>query len=117
MKKSIAAPLCSGLVIPGLGQILNRQIREGVLLMGLVFILFVAGAVKLAFIITSVTRQTDLAGIFQETAVGEGDLLFVAGIVAAFAILWVYSVVDAFWVALRSERSAGAKPCEVLSRR
>jgi TM2 domain-containing membrane protein YozV len=109
MKKSIVAPLCSGLVIPGLGQILNQQIRKGVILLGSVFLLFVAGAVKLAFIINSVTRQPELSETFLGAAVGEGDLLFVAGIVAAFAILWVYSVVDAFRVALRSERSAGDK--------
>jgi TM2 domain-containing membrane protein YozV len=109
MKKSITAPLCSGLVIPGLGQILNQELRKGVLLLGSVFLLFVAGSVKLAFIIHSVTRQSDLAENTQGAAVGQGDLLFVAGIVAVFAILWVYSVVDAFLVALRSERSAGDK--------
>ncbi len=109
MKKSIAAPLCSGLVIPGLGQILNQQISKGVLLPGSVFLLFVTGAVKLAFIINSATRQPDLAGNPQGAAVSQGDLLFVAGIVAVFAILWVHSVVDAFLVALRSERSAGDK--------
>jgi len=109
MKKSIVAPLCSGLVIPGLGQILNQQIRKGVILLGSVFLLFVAGAVKLAFVINSVTRQPELSETSPGAAVGEGDLLFVAGIVAVFAILWVYSVVDAFRVALRSERSAGDK--------
>jgi len=44
--------LCSGLVIPGLGQILNQQIAKGLILLGLVFLLFVAGALKFAFIIT-----------------------------------------------------------------
>jgi TM2 domain-containing membrane protein YozV len=110
VKKSIVAPLCSGLVIPGLGQILNQQIRKGVLLLASVFLLFVAGVVKLALIINVVTRQPDLAGSTQgPTTVGEGDLLFVGGIVAVFAVLWVYSVADAFWVAFRSERSAGSK--------
>jgi len=84
MKKSIAAPLCSGLVIPGLGQILNQQIRKGVLLMGLVFLPFCAGAVKPPSIITSVTRQTDLAGISKRRRSAKEICLFVAGIVAAF---------------------------------
>jgi uncharacterized membrane protein YdcZ (DUF606 family) len=109
VKKSIVAPLCSGLVIPGLGQILNQQIRKGVLLLASVFLLFVAGVVKLALIINVVTRQPDLAGSSQGATVGQGDLLFVGGIVAVFAVLWVYSVADAFWVAFRSERSAGSK--------
>jgi hypothetical protein len=110
MKKSIAAPLCSGLVIPGLGQILNQQIRKGVLLLGSVFLLFVAGAVKLAFIVSPLAPAPDLAGPSREGPLGRGDLLVVAAIAAAFAVVWVYSVVDAFWVAFRSERSSGGKP-------
>lgn len=110
MKKSIAAPLCSGLLIPGLGQILNQQIRKGVLLLGSVFLLFVAGAVKLAFIVRALTPSSDLAETSRAAPFGPGDLLVVGAIVAAFAVLWVYSVVDAFWVAFRSERSAGGSP-------
>jgi len=109
MKKSITAPLCSGLVIPGLGQIVNQQIRKGVILMGLVFLLFVAGAVKLAFILRSLTRSADLVKALPAEMVRESDLLFLAALLTAFAILWVYSVVDAFRVAFRSERSLEVK--------
>jgi len=109
MKKSITAPLCSGLVIPGLGQILNQQIRKGLILLGLVFVLFVAGTVKLAFLIKSMTSPLDLAETSHLAQLSGGDLLFMAGIPGAFAIVWVYSVVDAFWVAFQSERSVGAK--------
>jgi len=109
MNKTIAAPLCSGLVIPGLGQILNQQIRKGLILLGLVFVLFVAGVVKLAFIIKSMSNPLDLAGTSPLSQLRGGDLFFMTGILAAFAIVWVYSVVDAFWVAFQSERSVGAK--------
>ena len=109
MKKSIAAPLCSGLVIPGLGQILNQQIRKGLILLSLVFVLFVAGVVKLVFIINSMTNPLDLAGASPLAHLRGGDLLFLAGILGAFAIVWVYSVLDSFWVAFQSERSVGAK--------
>jgi len=109
MKKSIAAPLCSGLVIPGLGQILNQQIRKGVILLGSVFLLFVAGAVKLAFIITSADPSPDLVNTFPAGVLGESDLLFMAALLAAFAVLWVYSVVDAFRVAFLAERSSAEK--------
>ncbi|MCU0597568.1 MAG: hypothetical protein MUC98_19195 [Desulfobacterota bacterium] len=105
MKKSITAPLCSALVIPGLGQILNHHLRKGLILMGLVFLLFVAGAVKLAFIVTALTRGPDLADASQTAALDRGDLLLLAGIAAAFLMLWVYSVLDAFWTAFRAERS------------
>jgi TM2 domain-containing membrane protein YozV len=109
MKKTIASPLCSGLVIPGLGQILNQQIRKGLILLGLIFVLFVAGVVKLAFIIKSMTSPLDLAETSHLAQLRGGDLLFMAGILGALAIVWVYSVVDAFWVAFQSERSAGTK--------
>jgi len=107
MKKWITAPLCSGLVIPGLGQILNQQIRKGLILLGLVFLVFVAGAVKLAFIISSMAHAPDLSATSLQAVLSEGDLGWMAGILAAFAVLWVYAVVDAFWVAFRSERSLG----------
>jgi TM2 domain-containing membrane protein YozV len=106
MKKSIAAPLCSGLVVPGLGQILNRQVKKGLILLGLVFVLFIAGAVKFAFIITSITAAHDLAEVSQKVVVSGSDLFVMAGIAVAFVILWIYSVVDAFWVAFQSEQSA-----------
>jgi TM2 domain-containing membrane protein YozV len=106
MRKSIAAPLCSGLVIPGLGQILNRQIRKGLILLGLVFVLFVSGAVKFAFTLTSITASHDLQEASQKLVVNGNDLFILAGIAIAFLILWIYSVVDAFWVAFQSERSA-----------
>lgn len=109
MKKSIAAPLCSALVIPGLGQILNQQIRKGLFLLGSVFLLFVAGAVKLAFLITSLTRLPDLAETSQPAAFNREDVFFMAGIAGVFVILWAYSVVDAFWVAFRAERSVQEK--------
>jgi TM2 domain-containing membrane protein YozV len=71
MKKSIAAALCSGLVIPGLGQILNQQIRKGIILLGLVFLLFAAAAVKLAFLIASSTKTPALAETSQGATIGE----------------------------------------------
>jgi hypothetical protein len=112
MKKSIAAPLCSALVIPGLGQILNQQIRKGLILLGLVFLLFVAAAVKLAFIITSLAPGSDPAEASQAAALSRGDLLLMAGFLIAFAVLWAYSVVDAFWVAFQVERSSAQKVAE-----
>jgi flagellar biosynthesis protein FlhB len=105
MKNWIIAPLCSGLVIPGLGQILNKQIRKALILLGLVFLVFVAGAVKLAFIISSMAHAPDLSATSLQAVLSDGDLVWMAGIVAAFAVLWVYSVVDAFWVAFRTEQS------------
>lgn len=109
MKKSIAAPLCSGLVIPGLGQILNRQFKKGLVLLGLVFVLFVAGAVKLAFLLKAMAKVPDLGETSRQAVISPGDIFFLAGALGVFALLWVYAVVDAFWVAFQSERSPGDK--------
>ncbi len=109
MKKWITAPLCSGLVIPGLGQILNQQIRKGLILLGLVFLVFVAGTVKLAFIISAMAHAPALSATSLQALLSEKDIVLLAGILAVFSVLWVYSVVDAFWVAFRSERSHGDK--------
>jgi hypothetical protein len=99
MKKAILASLCSGLVIPGLGQILNHEVKKGVVLLSAVFILFVGGCIKLAFIITSImARSSSMAGdpqSFMQTIKAEhlGSLWL---LVALFAAIWVYSVIDAF---------------------
>lgn len=109
MKKLITAPLCSGLVVPGLGQIVNGQLKKGLVILGLVFLLFIAGAVKLGFIVNALTRVSDLAHASQSDAFRTEDLFLVAGIAVAFLLLWVYAVVDAFWVAFRAERSDRGK--------
>jgi hypothetical protein len=105
MKKTMTAPLCSGLVIPGLGQILNRQIRKGLILMGLVFVLLIAGVLKLSSILNSMSHLKDLTDSSRVAQISGGDMLVIAGVSGAFALIWLYSVVDAFWVAFRSERS------------
>ena len=38
MKKSIISPLCSALIIPGLGQVINNNIKKGLIILGIVFV-------------------------------------------------------------------------------
>jgi hypothetical protein len=33
MQKAIMSPLCSGLVIPGLGQIINQDLKKGIIIL------------------------------------------------------------------------------------
>ena len=115
MKKAILSSLCSGLVIPGLGQILNHEVRKGALLLSAVFILFVAGCIKLAFIINSIMGSTSsMAGdphSFMQTVKAEhlGSLWLLA---ALFGAIWVYSVIDAF---LSGRKLDAGKRNEILS--
>ncbi len=100
MKKYILSPLCSALVIPGLGQIINQDLKKGISILSVVFILFIAGAVKLSLTIKSMlTGSGDSrlnSKVIMERLQGE-DFSILWFLLLAFAIVWVYSVLDAFW--------------------
>ena len=93
------SPLCSGLVIPGLGQIINQDLKKGIIILCAVFALFVAGMIRLLQIIHSVFRSghTDLSdpqSLMIRLGAEDSTLLWCLGV--AFAILWIYAVVDAY---------------------
>ena len=93
MKKIILAPLCSALIIPGLGQIVNHEIKKGGLILGAVFLLFIAGSIKLVFILKSMVSQSGSGSLVPSHIVERFDLLLIIGV---FAMIWLYSVLDAF---------------------
>jgi len=99
MKKAILSPVCSGLIIPGMGQIMNRELKKGGLLLGGVFVLFIAGIIKLAFLIQSVFRSGDVdisnPNVLMARLRAENmTLLWVLAVL--FGLLWLYSVADAY---------------------
>ena len=99
MQKAIMSPLCSGLVIPGLGQIINQDLKKGIILLCAVFALFVAGIISLLQIIHSVFRsgQTDLSDPRALMArLGAQDYTMLWCFWVAFAVLWIYAVADAY---------------------
>jgi len=100
MKKMLLPPLCSALIIPGLGQILNQEIKKGALLLGAVFLLFVAGSIKLVFILKSMASQSGGSGV-PSHMLEQVDCLMIVG---AFFVIWLYSVVDAFLNAREREK-------------
>jgi TM2 domain-containing membrane protein YozV len=57
MKKALLSSLCSALVIPGLGQILNQEIKKGVFIFLVVFALFVLGVIRLYQMINAVLQN------------------------------------------------------------
>ena len=103
MKKSILAPLCSALIIPGLGQIINQEIRKGGLILGAVFLVFVAASVKLVFILKALVSQSGNAPV-SFRILERVDLLV---IIAIFFVIWLYSVLDAFLRARDLEKQSG----------
>lgn len=99
MQKAIMSPLCSGLVIPGLGQIINQDLKKGIIILCAVFALFVAGIIRLLQIVHSVFRSghTDLSdpqALMAKLGAEDPTMLWIIGV--AFAILWIYAVVDAY---------------------
>ena len=110
MKRTFLAPLLSAFVLPGLGQVINRQVRKAVLLMAAVFVLFLALVIKLIFDLNKVLISLPLE-VFEKNphpftivarAVSKQDKTWLLILVSVLMLVWVYSVWDAFMVARKS---------------
>jgi len=106
MRQYILAPLCSAFIVPGLGQIINQSLKKGLIILSVVFILFIAGTIKLFFILQSALADVNVAQL-KSVPVGDQlqgkDLTVLWVLLGLFAIVWVYSVLDAFWVGKKME--------------
>lgn len=100
MKQRFLAAILSALVVPGLGQVINRQIKKGVILMIIVFILFIVGTVQLAILLTAsiqggqILNPMDTLIVLQNLQHQDLSTLWI--IVTIFGVVWLYAVVDAF---------------------
>ncbi len=92
------APICSALVIPGLGQVINEHIKKGLILLAVVFVLILVATYEMYQIVCDVLGpgglNNDTATIMDKVFSGDYSLLGV--LLAVFALLWIYSVIDAF---------------------
>ena len=107
MKKSIISPLCSALIIPGLGQIINHNIKKGLFILGIVFFLFIAGTVKLAQIILYLINGQPAAELDTDVIIQrlkDMDLSIIYLLFIAFGIVWVSSIWDAFMVGRKIDK-------------
>jgi hypothetical protein len=102
LKQSILAPLLSAVILPGLGQVTNRRLIKGLILMGLSALLFLALIIKAAFDFTAVLN--DIAGMDPTgeslvplvlRGMKERDLTSLYVMVAIGAAVWMYAIVDA----------------------
>lgn len=93
------APLCSALVIPGLGQVINQHVKKGVILLGLDFVFIIAFTIETYQILRSVLG-TGMSNSGEPEMILErimaGDHTSLVFLFSAFGVLWIYSVVDAF---------------------
>jgi hypothetical protein len=107
MKNRFLAPLCSAFVIPGLGQIINQQLKKGVCILATVFLLFVITTLKLYSILKDVSLQSSIDPTDSNLMMAHlrGQNLSLIWILAAiFAVIWLYSIVDALLGSFRRDR-------------
>ncbi len=98
MKKAMLAPICSALVIPGLGQVINEHIKKGIILLAAVFVLIVVSTYEMYQMVNDIIRSgvvtNDPTTIIHKIL--SGDYTLLGSLLAVFTLLWLYSVIDAF---------------------
>lgn len=107
MKKALLSALCSGLVIPGLGQVLNHDLKKGLALLVITLGLFVALLVDLYAILNFMIQNPhaysfDPDGIISAFRDYHPSRLY--AIVIAFLVVWIYAIVDASVYGTRLDR-------------
>ncbi|MBW1667084.1 MAG: hypothetical protein JRJ66_03305 [Deltaproteobacteria bacterium] len=94
------------MIIPGLGQILNHNLKKGIILLTLVFLLFLGSAIKVALLVKKIINQPGIPSggeeFFVERLRAE-TFSSLRYIIFAFLALWLYSVVDAFLTGKKME--------------
>jgi TM2 domain-containing membrane protein YozV len=103
LKQSILAPLLSALILPGLGQVVNRQMIKGLILMGVTGLIFIATFIKIILDFNAVLNEIagmNLAGrsVFSLVLSGMKDrnLTPLYIMLAIGVVIWLYAIVDAF---------------------
>lgn len=107
MKKIILSPVCSALIIPGLGQVINGNLKKGMVLLAMVFLLFLGAALKLVFLVQSYVNRPEIASHQTPGDLKTLQLEVLSSLVyfiVAFAMIWIYSVVDAFWTGKKQDK-------------
>ena len=113
MKHAIVSPLLSALILPGLGQIINRQIIKGLALMGGVTVIFLGIIVKVFLDMSSVTGKlmtpeltmpADASARFW-ALIREQNLTLLYILLILGLVLWIYGIVDALIAGRRIDRT------------
>jgi hypothetical protein len=113
MKHRYLAPLCSALILPGVGQIINRQMIKGLILIGLTTLILLVAIIKLALDLSAAMNQafsTDMGGAgggrIME-ALRQRDMTWLWIMLGSGLVVWGYSVADAFIHGKKRETDTG----------
>jgi len=113
MKRIIVAPLLSAFILPGLGQIINRQFRKAGILMAAVSLLFLSLVFKLLYDLNK-TLMTLPAEALEKTshpfvlvaqALSRRDKTWLITLLVLLLAVWVYGVWDAFMTARKMDQT------------
>lgn len=118
MKRTLLAPLLSALVLPGLGQVINGELRKAGLLIATVSLLFLALFFKVLFDLNKVftahlgdpsgSSAPSLPQVAQTLSGGDKKVLFL--LLGLFIGIWIYGIWDAYRGARRSEKKPSDAP-------
>jgi hypothetical protein len=112
MKKTILAPLLSAFILPGLGQVINRQFLKAGVLMAGVMMFFLALVFKIIYDLNKVFLSLPIETLEKtprplETvarALSQRDKTVLIILLLGLVVIWTYGVWDAFITARKGER-------------
>jgi hypothetical protein len=114
MKNIFMAPLLSAFVLPGLGQVINGQVRKAGLLIAAVTILFLTLFVKLLYDLNKFflslppesygKNSPTLSTAAQTLSRQDNSLVTILGLLLTG--VWVYGIWDAFSVARKKAKDS-----------
>ena len=117
MKNSTKGALLSGLVFPGLGQVILKHYKRGAVLMLVVsasLLIILIKAVQQAFAILEKIQSEggviDMSTISKAAIQGStssGSLIFKIALLLLM-LCWIIAVVDAYWIGKKTEKIKGA---------
>lgn len=107
MKKYILAPLCSAILVPGMGQVINQHRKKGLMLMGAVFLLLIAATLEFFKIIQPALdplklEESGIPGAMNEVQTADFSRLRI--VLVLFLIIQLYSIIDALIYGIKYEK-------------
>jgi arabinogalactan oligomer/maltooligosaccharide transport system permease protein len=102
MKKTLTSPLLSALVIPGAGQLNNRQYVKGVIMIVVVLVSLSAFIIKICRDVLSIISSTGQDKMSPDNIsqlaiqVQQKNAGIIVMLMLLFLVVWIYGIIDAY---------------------